>query len=68
VYAGFYKNEFQKSYSSKMDLGIDGVLGLDYKFGGIPVNLSLDWQPSVSFTGNSGAHAAYGGVAVRYTF
>jgi hypothetical protein len=68
VHVGFYKNEFQKSYSSKMDLGIDGVLGLDYKFGGIPINISLDWQPAVSFTGNSGAHAAYGGAAIRYTF
>lgn len=68
VHLGFYKSEYQKSYSSRMDLGIDGVIGLDYKFSGIPFNLSLDWQPSVSFSGNSGANAAYGGLAVRYTF
>jgi hypothetical protein len=67
IHAGFYKNEYQKTYSSKMDLGIDGVLGLDYKFNGLPINVSLDWQPSLSFTGNSGAHSAYGGVAIRYT-
>src|SRR4051812_3618593 len=67
VHVGFYRNDYQKSYNSKMDLGIDGVAGLDYKFSGLPVNVSLDWQPSLSFTGNSGAHAAYGGVAIRYT-
>lgn len=67
AHIGFYKNEFQKNYSSKMDLGVDGVIGLDYKFNGLPINISLDWQPSLSFTGNSGAHAAYGGVAIRYT-
>ena len=68
VHAGFYRSEFQKTYNSKMDLGIDGVLGLDYKFNGLPINVSLDWQPSLSFTGNSGTHSAYGGVAVRYAF
>jgi hypothetical protein len=68
AHLGFYKNQYQKSYSSKMDLGIDGVIGLDYKFNGLPVNVSLDWQPSVSFSGNSGANASYGGVAVRYAF
>jgi hypothetical protein len=67
VHAGFYNSQYQKTYSSKMDLGIDGVIGLDYKFNGIPINVSLDWQPSISFTGNSGAHSSYGGVAVRYT-
>ncbi len=67
AHLGFYKNEFQKSYNSRMDIGIDGVLGLDYKFNGIPINVSLDWQPSVSFSGNSGTNAAYGGVAIRYT-
>ena len=55
VHLGFFKNEAQKNYSSKMDLGIDGVIGLDYKFKGLPINVSLDWQPSLSFTG-SGAN------------
>ena len=28
-------------------VGIDGVLGLDYKFTNAPVNLSLDWKPEL---------------------
>jgi len=66
VHLAFYKTAFQKTYSSKMDLGIDGVIGLDYKFNGLPINISVDWQPSLSFTGPAG-NAAYGGFAVRYT-
>lgn len=68
VHLGFYKTQYQKSYDSKMDVGIDGIIGLDYKFNDIPFNVSLDWQPSVSLNGNAGSKMAYGGVAVRYTF
>lgn len=67
AHLGFYKSEAQKNYSSKMDVGIDGVLGIDYKFSGLPVNVSVDWQPTVSLNG-SGARSSYGGVAIRYTF
>ena len=48
-------------------MGIDGVLGLDYKFKDAPINISLDWQPSVTLIGASSS-PAYGGIAVRYTF
>jgi hypothetical protein len=65
VHVGFYKSEYHKTYSSKMDLGIDGIIGVDYKFSGLPINLSLDWQPSLSFTGSAG-NSAYGGIAIRY--
>ncbi|MGV3767867.1 MAG: hypothetical protein ACO1NW_17150 [Chitinophagaceae bacterium] len=50
-------------------VGVDGVLGLDYKINGAPLNLSLDWQPSFSFgTDHSGFDGGWGGFAIRYTF
>jgi hypothetical protein len=30
-------------------LGPTGVLGLDYKFTNVPINLSLDWKPELNF-------------------
>lgn len=48
--------------------GIDGVLGLDYKFNGAPINISLDWQPSFEFGDNRGFYSGWGGLGVRYTF
>jgi len=48
--------------------GIDGVLGLDYKFNGAPINLSLDWQPSFEFGEDRGFVGSWGGLAIRYTF
>lgn len=50
--------------------GLDGIIGLDYKFNKIPLNLSIDWQPSFEF-GNeryNGFGGEFAGVAVRYTF
>jgi hypothetical protein len=58
-------------YSSKWGggsaLGIDGVVGLDYKLPGVPLNLSLDWQPSIEF-GNKyeGFASGWGGLGIRY--
>jgi hypothetical protein len=48
--------------------GIDGVLGLDYKFKGAPINISLDWQPSFEFGDHVGFVGNWGGLGIRYTF
>ena len=58
-------------YSSKVggggSVGIDGVLGLDYKVPSAPINLSLDWQPSFDFKSLDGFISDWFGIAIRYT-
>lgn len=49
-------------------IGVDGVLGLDYKFNGAPINMSLDWQPSFEFGDTRGFVGSWGGLGIRYTF
>jgi hypothetical protein len=49
-------------------VGVDGVLGLDYKFNKTPINLSIDWQPSLNIGLNGGFNSNTGGLSVRYTF
>lgn len=48
--------------------GAVGVLGLEYKFKGIPLALSADWQPVYIFNENSGFSAENGGIGIKYTF
>ncbi len=55
-------------YDSHTYAGIDGVVGIDYKFRNLPLNLSLDWQPSVEFGSGSGFIGNSAGVGIRYTF
>ncbi|MBK9107908.1 MAG: hypothetical protein IPM92_05875 [Saprospiraceae bacterium] len=50
-------------------LGVCGNLGLDYKFDGAPINLSVDWIPTFHFIGwGNGFNEEAGGFAIRYTF
>jgi hypothetical protein len=48
-------------------LGIDGVLGLDYKINGAPIALSLDINPYLELANHTYVDV-WGGLGVRYTF
>lgn len=61
VYRGHYYED------GAMSFGIDGVLGLDYKINGAPINLSLDFQPSFELL-NHAYFSGWGGLGIRYTF
>jgi len=66
AHIGFYNND----HGGGTSIGIDGVLGLDYKINSAPINLSLDWQPSFEFgnTFGNGFGGSWGGLAIRYVF
>ena len=69
AHVGFYTGK-KNGYDAFTRVGIDGVLGLDYKFAGAPINISLDWQPSVDFGSKygNGFNGNWGGFAIRYVF
>jgi hypothetical protein len=64
AHIGFYGNK----YADGTQVGLDGVLGLDYKIRQAPLNLSLDWQPSFEFGSGRGFYGGWGGLSVRYVF
>jgi hypothetical protein len=64
----YYDRRYYNGDGSGSYVGLDGVLGLDYKFDQAPINLSLDWQPSFEFGVNRGFIGSWGGLGVRYTF
>ena len=65
AHIGFYNDK----HGGASVLGIDGVIGLDYKINSAPINLSVDWQPSIEFGNgyNNGFSGNWGGIAIRYT-
>jgi hypothetical protein len=65
----YYSGPFRDKYNDGgTSVGVDGVLGLDYKFKGAPINMSIDWQPSFEFGEYSGFNGNWGGLAIRYVF
>ena len=53
--------------------GVNGYLGLQYVFDGAPIELTVDWVPSIFLGGTFGGgfgggfQGGYGGLGVRYT-
>lgn len=68
VHYQVYKSSYQKENNIKSEFGIDGIIGLDYKFNSLPINVSVDWQPSIALVGNSGGSVSNGGIGIRYAF
>lgn len=63
-----YKDKDYKYNNSEVYLSIDGVLGLDYKFDGAPINIALDWKPSFDITPNQGLNFEGVGLSLRFAF
>ncbi|TAF46577.1 MAG: hypothetical protein EAZ51_01160 [Sphingobacteriales bacterium] len=57
-----------KGFKGDVYLGLNGVLGLDYKFKDAPINLSLDWIPTFQISPNSGFYSGDIGLGIRFTF
>jgi hypothetical protein len=49
-------------------LGPTGVIGLDYKFPNVPVNLSLDWKPELDILPEINFVPDAFGLSVRFAF
>lgn len=73
AHIGFYNNKYYRAGrtvygDNRAVFGIDGVIGLDYKFNAAPINVSLDWQPAFEFASGFGFNGSWGGLGIRYTF
>jgi hypothetical protein len=71
AHIGFWNDTWKNKYPTRdggVMAGIDGVLGLDYKINNAPIDVSLDWQPSVNFIGYNYFEGGWGGIGIRYAF
>lgn len=49
-------------------VGGQGVVGLDYKFQYLPLNLSLDWKPELNLVSDINFEPAAFGLTIRFAF
>lgn len=48
--------------------GIDGIIGLDYIFTDVPINLSLDYKPAFNITHSAGFWGDEVALSIRFAF
>ena len=70
AYLGFVKswNPNKLKNETDVNVGAMGVLGLDYKFVNLPLNLSLDWKPELNLVSDINFEPAAIGFTARFTF
>lgn len=49
-------------------VGAAGIIGLDYKFDEIPLNISLDWKPELNIISKIAFESSGIGLSARFTF
>lgn len=47
--------------------GIDGIIGMEYNFDEIPINIGVDWKPAINLIGYTGFWSE-GALSIRYIF
>lgn len=69
-YLGFVKswNPNKNRNETDVNVGAQGVIGLDYKFMNLPLNLSLDWKPELNLVSDINFEPAAVGFTARFTF
>jgi hypothetical protein len=70
AHLGFYNGNYVSwgaSGSSYTVAGIDGIIGIEYTFDELPVNLGIDWKPALNLIGYTGLWSE-GAISVRYVF
>jgi len=65
AYLGF---DSDKTNPSRNLMGMQGIVGLDYKFPKLPINLDLDWKPELNIIDNINFEPAAIGFTMRFVF
>ncbi len=50
------------------NVGAAGIVGIDYKFADLPLNLTLDWKPELNIVSKVGFEGSGVGFSARFTF
>ncbi|MET0637558.1 MAG: hypothetical protein ABWZ25_16120 [Chitinophagaceae bacterium] len=69
-YLAFVKSYNPNTEKNETDanFGAQGIIGLDYKFANLPLNLSLDWKPELNLFDDITFEASTIGLSARFTF
>ncbi len=70
AHLGFYNGSYAywgERGTAYTVIGIDGILGLEYDFDDVPINIGVDWKPALNLIGYTGFWSE-GALSIRYIF
>lgn len=71
-HVGFWNGDYTKDWGEPgvnyTVIGIDGILGLEYSFSEVPINIGIDWKPAYNLSGYTGFWADGGALSIRFIF
>lgn len=70
AHLGFYNGNYVSwgnNGTAYTVVGIDGILGIEYTFSELPINIGIDWKPALNLIGYEGLWSE-GGLSFRYVF
>ena len=73
AHVGFWDGDYTYKYWGVQNknyavIGIDGILGMEYNFTEIPINIGLDWKPGFNIVGYNNYWFDGGALSIRYIF
>lgn len=71
IHAGIWDSGIAKDGTAtghKLNLGIDGIVGLEYVFSDVPLSLGVDWKPNWNIITNSRLVIDEISLSLRYLF
>ena len=66
--AGVNMGAWHRWGGNPFTMGIDGIIGLEYKIRTIPLAFSIDYKPLVNFAGRTGFYGLDFGLGVKVAF
>ncbi|HAK80661.1 MAG TPA: hypothetical protein DCR35_04625 [Runella sp.] len=68
VYIWGEGNRGYAPYQRSSIAGLDAILGLEYNFREVPINIGIDWKPTLNFSVDNGFWGDEAAISIRYTF
>lgn len=70
AHIGFWNSKpyWRDQYDSHSVFGLDLILGMEYTFDEVPLNLAFDWKPAINIIGYQGFWADEFALSIRFAF
>ncbi|HEX5002109.1 MAG TPA: hypothetical protein VFW78_06410 [Bacteroidia bacterium] len=74
AHAGFWNGNHHhpwyddENHGDHFEIGVDGIIGLEYQITEIPFNVGIDWKPAFNIAEYTGLWADEFALSFRYTF